>query len=82
MLNYIFWTVDDELYCEWSDRGGPLYFNGGEYNLIEKNDDEVIFEYIAHHANNGNEWTETHSLKLVHTDNGWRSECFENLYVE
>lgn len=82
MLNDIFWTVDDELYCEWSDRGGPLYFNGGEYNLIEKNDDEVIFEYIAHHANNGNEWTETHPLKLVHTDNGWRSEFFKNLYVE
>ena len=82
MSNDIFWTVDDELYCKLGDRGGPIYFNGGEYNLIEKNDDEVIFEYIAHQANNGNEWTETHSLKLVNTDNGWRSEFFENLYVE
>lgn len=82
MSNDCFWVVGDELYCRWGDKGGPIYFNGGEYNLIEENDSEVIFEYVAHQKNNEKEWTEMHPLKLVRTDNGWRSEFFENLKIE
>ncbi len=77
-----FLRIGDELYCKLGDRGGAIYFNEGEYNLTEKNDDEVIFEYIAHQSKNGNEWTETRPIKLVRTDDGWRSEFFDNLYVE
>lgn len=82
MSHSFFKTVGDELYFRYGEKGGAIYFNGGEYNLIEKNDSEVIFEYIAHQKNDEKEWTETHPLKLVRTDNGWRSEFFENLYIE
>ena len=67
---------------EFIENDRSIQFNGGEYNLIEKNDSEVIFEYIAHQENDEKEWTDTHPLKLVDTDNGWRSEFFEHLYIE
>ncbi|MDE6710319.1 MAG: hypothetical protein K2J76_07505 [Oscillospiraceae bacterium] len=84
-----FLISDGELYFkdiyysnEFIEKDRSIQFNGGEYNLIEKNDGEVIFEYIAHQENDEKEWTETHPIKLVHTDNGWRSEFFEHLYIE
>ena len=84
-----FLISDSELYFkdiyyrnEFIDNDRSIQFNGGEYNLIEGNDGEIIFEYIAHQENNEKEWTDTHPLKLVHTDNGWRSELFDHLYIE
>lgn len=77
-----FLTIGGELYFKWGDRGGSIYFNGGEYVFIEGNDSEIVFEYIADQVNGESEWQETHPLRLVHTDNGWRSEFFENLYIE
>ncbi|MCM1479881.1 MAG: IseA DL-endopeptidase inhibitor family protein, partial [Muribaculaceae bacterium] len=80
-----FFKNGGELYCEFrknTDNYGSMYFNGGEYNLIGKDEDEVVFEYTAHFSKDGNEWTETRPLRLACTDNGWRSECFCNLYVE
>lgn len=80
--NERFLTLDGELYFKMGDAGGLLYFDDSEYNVIEKNDSEIVFEYIAHRLINNEEWICTHQTKLVHTDNGWRSEFFKNLYSE
>ncbi len=82
MADERFRIVNGELYYNWGEKGGPIYFQSGQYQLTEKNDDEVIFEYIAIQANDENEWTETHTIKLVHVENGWRSELFEYLKAE
>ena len=77
-----FFTFGDELYFKWNDGGGMVYFDDSEYNVIEENDSEIVFEYTAHRLINNEEWVCTRKTKLVHTDNGWRSEFFKNLYSE
>lgn len=77
-----FFTFGDELYFKMEDAGGLVYFDDSEYNVIEENDSEIVFEYTAHRLINNEEWICTHRTKLVHTDNGWRSEFFKNLYSE
>ncbi len=82
MTNERFLTIGNELYFECGEKGGEIYFQGGEYKLIEQNDNEVIFEYDAHQKKDEKEWIENHPLKLIHTENGWRSELFEHLRIE
>ncbi|MBD5141463.1 MAG: hypothetical protein HDT25_08630 [Ruminococcus sp.] len=77
-----FFTFGDELYFKWQDSGGMVYFDDSEYNVIEENDSEIAFEYTAHKLINSEEWVCTRKTKLIHTDNGWRSEFFKNLYSE
>lgn len=77
-----FLTVGDELYFSIGEAGGAIYFKGGEYRLVEKNDDEVAFEYAARQENGEKEWTEIYPIKLVRTKDGWRSELFEYLKSE
>lgn len=72
----------DELYFKVGDGGGMVYFDDSEYDIIKGNDGETVFEYTAYRSINGEEWTQKRSVKLVNTDNGWRSEFFENLYTE
>ena len=77
-----FLTVGDELYFSIGEAGGAIDFKGGEYRLVEKNDDKVVFEYAARQENDEKEWTETHPIRLVRTADGWRSELFEHLKRE
>lgn len=77
-----FYTVDGELYFKWGEKGGPIYFQDGQYRLVKSDENEIIFEYLALQCDGKNEWTETHTIKLVYTDNGWRSEIFDYLYTE
>ena len=82
MADKRFKLIGDELYYEWGEKGGPIFFQGGKYQLVEKNDNEISFEYIAYQKNDETEWTEVHPIKLVRTDNGWRSELFDYLQAE
>ncbi|MDE5991444.1 MAG: peptidoglycan DD-metalloendopeptidase family protein, partial [Oscillospiraceae bacterium] len=77
-----FLTVGDELYFSFGEAGGAIDFKGGEYRLVEKNDDEVAFEYVARHSTGKEEWTVTHPIRLVRTADGWHSELFEHLRCE
>ncbi|MBP1547233.1 MAG: hypothetical protein J6A37_11620 [Oscillospiraceae bacterium] len=80
MNNDRFYTVDGELYFKWGEKGGAIYFQDGQYRLVKSDENEMIFEYLAHQCDDENEWTETHTIKLVNTDNGWRCELFDYLY--
>lgn len=82
MSNDRFYNVDGELYFEWGEKGGPVYFQGGQYKEGKNDDAEVIFEYVANHEDDETKWTETHTIELVNTDEGWRSEWFGYLYTE
>lgn len=82
MTNEFFKVVDDNLYFRFGEKGGAIWFQYGEYQLVEKNNDEVIFEYVAHQKNDEKEWSETHSLKLMRIGDCWQSEYFENLKKE
>lgn len=79
MSHSFFKTVGDELYFAYGERGGPIDIQTGRYELKENNGSEIIFEYIVNHTHDGNEWTTSHTIKLINTDDGWRSELFEYL---
>ena len=82
-----FLNVDGELYFAWGEAGGPLESIEDKYELVEKNDSEVIFEYNARHSydggiygyNDGTYIDTTRTIKLVKEDGGWRAELFEHL---
>ena len=79
MSHSFFKTVGDELYFGYGEKGGPIDVQTGRYELKESSENEIIFEYIVDHYHDGNEWTTSHTIKLINTDNGWRSEIFEYL---
>lgn len=79
MTHSFFKIVGDELYFGYGEKGGPIDIQVGRYELMEDNDKEISFEYIVNHTHDGNEWTTSHTIKLINTDNGWRSEIFEYL---
>ena len=82
-----FLNVDGELYFAWGEAGGPLERIEDKYELVEKNDSEVIFEYNARHSYDGGiygyedgTYTDiTRTIKLAKEDGGWRAELFDHL---
>ena len=82
MADKRFLTIGNNLYFKFGEKGGAIYFRGGQYQLIEKNDNEVKFEYLSQYKNDIKEWTKVHQIKLVNTKDGWRAELFEHLKIE
>ena len=82
-----FLNVDGELYFAWGEAGGHLERIEDKYELVEKNDSEVVFEYNARHIyDNGTYGYEdgtyidtTRTIKLVKEDGGWHTELFDHL---
>ena len=82
MADKRFLTIGNNLYFKFGEKGGSIYFRSGQYQLIEKNDNEVEFEYLSQYQNDIKEWTKVHQIKLVNTKDGWRAELFEHLKFE
>ena len=91
MTDKRFMVACDELYFAWCGENTddfwdewyvPKYLQNVSFRLIKNNDHEILFEHIAYYNDNETEWTETHPIKLINTDNGWRSELFDFLQVE
>lgn len=82
-----FLNIDGELYFKLGEAGGFLERIEGKYELVEKNDSEVVFEYNARHIyDNGTYGYEdgtyidtTRTIKLVNEGDGWRAELFDHL---
>lgn len=75
-----FLNVDGELYFAWGEAGGYLDRIEDKYELVEKNDSEVVFEYnVRHIYDDGTYIDTTRTIKLVKEDGGWRAELFEHL---
>lgn len=91
MTDKRFMVACDELYFAWCGRNTDEYWDDWEvpkylqkvgFRLVENNDYEILFEHIAYYKDKETEWTEIHPIKLINTDNGWRSEMFDFLQVE
>lgn len=75
-----FLNVDGELYFSWGEAGGYIYTTDDKYELVEKTDSEVIFEYNASHTHDGKNLPNTsRTIKLINAGDGWRAELFEHL---
>ncbi len=81
MSNKRFFNADGELFYISGDiSGGYIYTTDGKYELVEKNDSEVIFEYNASHTHDGKNLPNTsRTIKLINTGDGWRAELFDHL---
>ncbi len=80
MSNRHFYNADGELFYITGEAGGYIYTTDGKYELVEKNDSEVIFEYNASHTHDGKNLPNTsRTIKLINTGDGWRAELFEHL---
>lgn len=82
-----FYNADGELFYIAGEAGGYLDRIEDKYELVEKNDSEVVFEYNARHIyDNGTYGYEdgtyidtTRTIKLVKEDSGWHAELFDHL---